>query len=167
GRFGGFSERRPLHAAWLAVRLGLTGGYLQPALVLQAVLVGLAAWLAARAVGRRFGLGAGLAAFALIFGLSDDYLPAVVTEPLGIALASLALVALLARGVLDRLATAVAGVFLLGVALQARPGSQLVLPLVVAWVLVVHRRRFRIAAGALAAVLAVGVVHSSALNALY
>ncbi|HEV8254049.1 MAG TPA: hypothetical protein VGQ78_04795 [Vicinamibacteria bacterium] len=167
GRFGGFSERRPFHAAWLAVRLALTRGHLMPALALQAVATALAAWLAARAVGRRYGIGAAIAAFGVLLGLSRDYLPAVVTEPLGIGLASLALVALLAAGTRTRLATAVAGLFLLALALQARPGAQLVLPLVALWVVIVHRRRLLLAVAASVLVIVIAGAHSSLLNALY
>jgi hypothetical protein len=167
GRFGGFSERRPFHAAWLAVRLGLTRGYLDPALLLQAAAVALAAWLAARAVGRRFGAGAAVATFGVILGLTRDYLPAVVTEPLGIALASLALVALLANDAARRWTTAVAGLFLLALALQARPGAQLVLPLVALWVVAAHRRRLARVAAASVLAIVIAAAHSSLLNALY
>jgi len=167
GHFGGFSERRPFHAAWLAVRLGLTRGHLEPALLLQAVLVGLAAWLAARATGRRYGIGAAIATFAVLLGLTDDYLAAVVTEPLGIALACLSLVALLARSARASLPTAAVGLLLLALALQARPGAQLVLPLVAVWVIAVHRQRLVRALAATAAVVALATLHTTSLNALY
>src|SRR5262245_64401125 len=80
GSFGGFSERRPLTAAWLALRLGTTGNSLPVALAVQAALVGLSAWLAARAVGRRFGLAAALATFAVVLGRSRYSRATAVTE---------------------------------------------------------------------------------------
>jgi len=43
-----FSERRPLNACWLALRLALCGGSLPVAVLLQAALCGLATYVAAR-----------------------------------------------------------------------------------------------------------------------
>ncbi len=167
GSFGGFSERRPLTAAWLALRLGITGNSLTAALAVQAVLVGLAAWLAARAVGRRFGLAAGLATFAVVLGLTRDYMPTAVTEPFGIALACLALVVLVSRHARRSYGVAALGVLLLGTALQARPGAQFMLPFVMAWAVAVHRRTWTKAGVAVVLAALVTLLHTRLLNGLY
>jgi hypothetical protein len=167
GSFGGFSERRPLTAAWLALRLGLTGNSLPAALIVQAIGVGLSAWLAARAVGRRFGLGPALATFALVLGLTRDYLPTAVTEPFGIALACLALVVLVSRGARRSYVAAALGVLLLGTALQARPGAQFMLPFVMAWVVAMHRRSWARAGVAVVLAALATLLHTRLLNGLY
>lgn len=167
GRFGGFSERRPLSAAWLGVRLALAAKSLPAALLLQDLLTALAAWLAARAIARRFGVAAGLAGFALILSLTRDYLPGVLTEPLGIALACLALVVLASAWARRSPNVAALGVLVLGVALQARPGAQLALPLMMAWALAVHRRRAATAALGLALAALLPPLHTRLLNLCY
>jgi hypothetical protein len=168
GRFGSFSERRPMNAPLLAVRLALAGGDLGRALALQAVLLGLAAWLATKAVSLRLGPGAALVFLALVLGVSRDYLPTASTEPLGITLACLSL-AILAwpKAPAHSLSRLGWGLFTLALALGARPGAQLVLPALVAWGVFEHRRRWRLAAAALLAAALVPAGLPWALNALW
>lgn len=167
GAFPPFSGRRPLNAAWLATRLALVGGRLEAALVLQAVLLGAAAFAAARAVALRSGAGAALAFTGLLVGLSSDYLPSAATEPLGVTLACASLAVFLSRGARGRVLPALAGLFLLDLALQARPGAQFLLPCVGAWIVWTCRGRRLRALGGCAAVLAGGVLLTAALNAFY
>ena len=167
GSFGPYSERRPLNAALLAVRLALGGGDLRVALALHAAVCGLCAWLLARAVGVRFGLAAALATFALMLGLSRDFLPTTATEPLGAALAALGVALLLLPGARARVGWAAAGLFALDAGLRARPGAQFLLPALMLWALWVHRARWRRALPALVAVALCGTLSTSALNALY
>jgi hypothetical protein len=167
GAFSFFSGRRPLNAAWLAVRLGALGGRLQAALLLQAVLLGLAAFAAARTVGRRRGLAPALAFFGLVLGLSSDYLPSAATEPLGITLACASLAVMWAPGARGRLGPALVGLWLLDLSLQARPGAQFLLPCLGLWVLWTCRARWRIALAGIALVAAAGALLSASLNALY
>lgn len=167
GAFGPFSERRPLNAALLSVRLTLAGGDLRLAIALQAALSGLAAWLLARAVGMRFGLAPSLAVFAFVLGLSRDFLPTAATEPLGIALACLACAVLLTPGSWRRLSWAALGLLALDTALRARPGAQFLLPALAAWLLWTFRRQWRRALPVLAAVALAGSLATTALNRLY
>jgi hypothetical protein len=167
GAFGYFSGRRPLNAAWLAVRLWLTGGRLEGALVIQAVLLGLATFTAARVIGARRGLAPALAFFGLVLGLAGDYLPSAATEPLGITLACASLAVLWARGERGRLAPALLGLWLLDLALQARPGAQFLLPCFGLWVVWTCRARWAHAVLGVAGVAASGVLLSASLNALY
>jgi len=167
GAFGPFSERRPLNAALLSVRLALTGGDLRAAIALQAALCGVCAWLLARAVALRHGLAASLGTFAVVLGLARDFVPTAATEPLGIALACLALGILLTEVARLQLGWAACGLLALDTALRARPGAQLLLPALMLWVLWVFRRRWLHALGAVAAVALVGSLSTTALNRLY
>lgn len=165
GAFPPFSGRRPLNAAWLATRLALTGGSLAAALVLQAVLLGAAAFLAARALSIRAGLGTGLAFFGLLVGLTSDYLPSAATEPLGVTFSCASLAVLLgARG---RVLPALAGLWLLDLALLARPGAQVLLPAIGLWIVWTCRGRRLQALAGCAAVAALGLALNASLNALY
>ncbi|HET8647871.1 MAG TPA: hypothetical protein VFO85_20405, partial [Vicinamibacteria bacterium] len=167
GAFGPYSERRPLNAALLSVRLALTGGDLHAAIVLQAVLCALCAWLLARVVAMRRGLAASLAAFAVVLGLSRDFLPMAATEPLGIALACLALALLLAPMARRHLLWAGLGLLALDTALRARPGAQLMVPALMAWTVWTFRARWRAALSVAAAVAIAGSLTTSAVNRFY
>jgi hypothetical protein len=165
GAFPPFSGRRPLNAAWLATRLALTGGSLAAALVVQALLLGAAAFVAARALAIRSGVSAALAFFGLLVGLTSDYLPSAATEPLGVTLACASLAVLLgARG---RLLPSLAGLWLLDLALQARPGAQVLLPSIGLWIVWTCRGRRLQALAGCAGVAALGVALTASLNALY
>jgi hypothetical protein len=167
GTFGPYSERRPLNAAWLAVRLAVSGGSLPAALASQAVVLGLAAYALCRVIGRRFGLWPALAAFALLQGLARDGIPTAATEPLGITLACLALTLLLSRNARSRLAWMAAALFAMDVALNARPGPQLLLPALLLWGVWVFRRRWLRATIVLAAAWALSALVTYTLNDLY
>jgi hypothetical protein len=167
GRFGPYSERRPLNAALLAVRLMLTGGDLRAAIAMNAVLCGLCAWLLARAVALRRGLAASVGAFAVVLGLARDFLPTAATEPLGMALACLAIAILLTPITRRRLPWAALGLLALDTALRARPGAQLLVAALMLWVLWVFRRRGLQALAAVAAVALAGSLSTAALNGLY
>lgn len=168
GAFGGYSERRPMGAAWLSVTLAVTDERLPAALLLQCLLLGAAASLAARAAAARFGLGAPLILLGLVQGLSRDYLPTASTEPLGLMVACLAVTLLASRLARHSLAVTTAGVLALAVALNARPGAQLLLPALFLWGLAVAPRAARWRA---AAVLGLAIAAASgltgALNALH
>lgn len=167
GAFPYFSGRRPLNAAWLAVRLWLTGGRLEAALLVQAVLLGLAAFVAARAIGLRRGLAPAAAFFGLVLGLTSDTLPSAATEPLGVTLACASFAAMWAPGARGRLAPALTSLWLLDLALQARPGAQLLLPCLGLWVVWTCRAQWRRAALGVALIALSGVLLSASLNALY
>ena len=167
GAFSFFSGRRPLNASWLAVRLGAAGGRLEAALLLQAVLLGLAAFAAARALGLRRGLAPAMAFFGLVLGLAGDTLPSVATEPFGMTLACASLAVMWAPSARFRLAPALIGLWLLDLALQARPGAQFLLPCFGLWVVWTCRAQWRRAVMGVAAVALSGMLLSASLNALY
>jgi hypothetical protein len=130
-RLNRFTERRPFNSPWLALRLRLLG--LSGALWVQALLLGLAAFGLAHALGVRAGLPAGLACFALLYGLNRDYVGTVVAEPLGATFACLGVAALQVCARRGDLSSYAAGLLLLELALRTRPGAQLLLAGVVAW----------------------------------
>lgn len=128
-----YNSRRPLIAMYLAVRLAVTALDLRLALVLQAVIVGGACILAARAVARDLGAAAGAALFAALFGFSRPYVPAAMSEALGVTLGALGFTVVW-NAVDDRRRwPAVAGVLLLTIAVDARSGVVLLPVLVALW----------------------------------
>jgi hypothetical protein len=167
GVFGSYSERRPLNAAWLAVRLWAFRGSLPLALASQAVIAGLAAFLLARVVALRFSLWPALGTFALVQGLVRDGIPTAATEPLGVTLGCLGLAVLLSGSARSRLSVAALGLFALDVALNARPGPQFLMPAVLLWGVVVFRSRWRRAVLVLVAAAAASALCTRALNAFY
>ena len=167
GELNGFSERRPPAAALLSVMLAATGGRLPAALTVQCALAGIAAFLAARAVGLRFGVFPALSFFGLVLGLLRDTLGAVLTEPMGAALACLAVAIFATARARTSLAALALGFLCLDASLRARPGAQLLLPCLAAWALVVQRGRRLWTAAMLALVVGVGALHMASLDALY
>jgi hypothetical protein len=165
--FGPFSERRPLTASLLGVRLALGGGSLRFALLIQAVLLALSAWLVSRLVGGKAGLGPAVGAFALILGLSRDFLPTAATEPLGITFSCLGVAVLLMVPERPRLTLLALGFFAVDAALHARPGPQLLLPILAVWALYAFRRAWTRAAAVLLIAGTAGGLSTMALNALY
>jgi hypothetical protein len=118
-----------------------------------------ASLLAARQVGLRHGTSCAVASFALLLGLGRGVMPAVVTDPLGYVFGCLSLAVLVSSAARRRVDVFAAGLFLLAVALQVRPGAQLVLPALALWAVWHFRRRRRIAlACAVTAVLAASLV---------
>ncbi len=167
GVFGSFSERRPINACWLALNLALTGGRLELVLGLQAVVVGLALWLASRGVALRYGLWSSVAFFAVNLALVRDYLPTVSTEPLGVTLASLALGLFPLRGAAADPKLFGVALLAISVALAARPGPQLLLPALLLYGLLLFWKTRPRGAVALILVALVGGAHAAALNAFY
>jgi hypothetical protein len=166
-RFGAYSERRPLHAAWLAVRLWLFDGDMGKALILQALVLGLAAFLLARSVGRRHGLWSGIACLALLQSFARGAVPCVVTEPLGMTLAAVGVTVLFSDRARSSLAFLAVGLFLLDAALAARPGPQFLTPAIALWAVLGARHAWRRTAIVLVVALALSGLATRALNGLY
>jgi hypothetical protein len=159
GRFGRFAEQKPIFPALLAVGLALTKGSVPAVLVARAVLLGLASFLSARQVGLHYGTWCATSSFALLLGLDRGVVPALVTEPLGSVFGCLAVAVLASTAARRRVGVFAAGLFLLAVALQVRPGAQLVLPALALWGGWHFRARWRSAVVvAIAAVVAANLV---------
>jgi hypothetical protein len=157
GQLDGFNSRRPIHAAFLASELAFTDLDLRKTLVIQAVLLGVASYLAARAVARDLGPVAGLALFAGIYGFARVGVPTVMSETLGVALGALALAALWSALRRPNAWLVAGGLFLLTFALDFRSGPVLLLltlPVAFAWLLRGSRRiNWRVLALSLGAVI--------------
>ncbi len=166
-----FNCRRPFSALLLAVRLGLTGGDLRIAILAQAVLLGLAVALLARAVAADLGLATALLLTMVLFAASWWYLPLLMSGSIGITLGALALAILWSAARAHSLPVALFGVFAMTVAQNARIGTVFVLPALVLWVLFTFKpkaRRVGLAAAAGACgVIVAGLLLDGSLRAGY
>src|SRR4029077_5671993 len=108
-----------------------------------------------------------ISSFALLVGLGRGVMPAVVTDPLGWVFGCLALAVLAATAARRRLGVFAVGLFLLAVALQVRPGAQLVLPALALWAAWHFRARWRSALMAAIAVVVAASVITSVLDRWY
>jgi len=133
GYLDDYNSRRPFNALLLAVRLAITGLDLRVAVILQAVLLGVACYVAARVVARDLGGLVGYAFFAAVYAFAHSFAASPLTEGLGVTLGALAFAALW-TAVRDRSAVmASAGVLLLMVALSVRSATPLLPIALVAW----------------------------------
>jgi hypothetical protein len=143
GQLDAFNSRRPLQSAFLATELAFTRLDLRSALVLQAILLGVASYVAARAVARDLGPIAGLGLFAGIYGFARIGVDTAMTETLGVTLGALAFAALWSAVRSKNAWLVAAGMFLLAFAFDFRPGPVLLLltlPIAFAWLLRGSRR---------------------------
>jgi hypothetical protein len=143
GQLDAFNSRRPIHAAFLASELAFANLDLRKVLVIQAVLLGVASYLAARVVARELGPLAGLALFAGIYGFARVGVQTVSTETLGVTLGALAFAVLWEAVRRSNVWLVAGGLFLLTFAFNFRPGPVLLLltlPLAFAWLLRGSRR---------------------------
>jgi hypothetical protein len=138
GQLDAFNSRRPIHAAFLASEFALTNLDLRKTLVIQAVLLGVASYLAARAVARDLGPIAGLAVFAGIYEFSRVGVHTVMSETMGVTMGALAFAALWSAVRTRNVWMLAGGLFLLTFAFHFRSGPVLLLltlPVAFAWLL--------------------------------
>jgi hypothetical protein len=136
-----YNSRRPFTGMFLALRLAVTGLDLRLAMLIGALVLGAAVFLAARAVARDLGPLAGLALFVGVYGFARYYVPATVSETLGVTFAAIALAGLWTAVRNESPWLAVGGVVLLTLALDVRAGVFLLPVLMSVWL----ARRFRAA----------------------
>jgi hypothetical protein len=133
GKLDAFNSVRPLNTVDLAIRLAVTGLDLRSALVMQAIIVGVASYLAARVVARDLGPLAGFALFAVVYGFAAFHVESTLTETLGVTFGCLAF-AVLWRAVRQKsVALTTGGIFLLAVGLVARAGTIAIVATLLAW----------------------------------
>ncbi len=153
-------HRRPIYPSLLATLLAAAGRNLQVALVLQAALVGLAIACAAREIARATGLAGFVLAVVVVFAIlaRPQALTLTMSENAGLLLGAVALVVLLRGAERGSVRLIWAGVALFGIAMQARPGAFVALPLLALWAIVVARAAGQSLIGAVAlALLASGI----------
>ena|GEM_PF-5571573 len=144
GHMDVWCSRRPLNPVLLAVRLALTGYDLRLAILLQAILLGLACYWAAKAVSSSSGAFAGLGCFSLLLLCGRLHAASLASEGLGFTLSALSMCCLWES--LRRRSDGLfcSGLFLLTAALNARAGAFLVLPALILWgALAFHKARSR------------------------
>jgi hypothetical protein len=128
GKLDPWNERRPINAALLAVRLGITGFDLKLAVCLQALLLAVSTFLVGEALARYVGIWAGIGSTALILAYGRLFQGTTLSESLAVALGGLS-VSLLVRGVRERSATVTAaGLGAMSLGLSSRAGAMFVVP---------------------------------------
>lgn len=134
GLISPFSARRPLYVVFLSTLLFLSRQNLITALLGMALLVAVAILLFAMEVRQSFGVfTSAIVIIMMIFCYTGRYAGKFLTEQLGIPLGMLSL-ALILRGLrIKEFKFVTLGVFVLTLALNARAGAFLVLPLLVLW----------------------------------
>ncbi|MBI4875292.1 MAG: hypothetical protein HY822_11725 [Acidobacteria bacterium] len=121
--------RRPLNIAYFLLRHTLSGGSLAADLLIQAAVLGLACFLAARQTGAIFGRLAGLFLFLSMYEFAYGWAPTTMTESFGLTLGALALAVTLAGWARRNPLVYAVGMMLLAVGQNARGGVLLALPL--------------------------------------
>lgn len=124
-----FGTRRSLSAAFSATRLLLGGLSLQGALLVQALLFGIAVFLAARAVLRTHGRLAATILSALCLFAAQETLPTSLSETSGVIFGAVALAILWQALGAASFRLYALGVLVLAVGLNIRPGDLAILPL--------------------------------------
>ena len=157
-----FASRRPLFAVFFAGLLGIAGNDLQAALLLTTLLVMAALLLCVRLLPTSHLL---TTVFVLvIFLYYRRFIGTTLTEHLGLALGLMAF-GCLVRGVRNRSRLLIAaGMFFLSLALNARAGAFLVLPLLMLWFAHLEAPPGRIISWKWLAVLVVAVAAGFAAN---
>ena len=140
GRFEGGSaewcQRRPIYSAMLASIIGLAGGYVQWALLIQAAVVAAALTSFYRVVNSIAGPVPAIFGLALMFtfGMLNAF-PVTMSENVGLALGSLGFALMLFGAGREPLGFAFyAGLACVSLALNARAGAFFVLPAALIWV---------------------------------
>jgi hypothetical protein len=131
--FSDFSARRPLFAGFLSLLLWLTGQNLMGALALLTLLTALACYLAAREIQATHGAEVAVFVLVILFLFYRHHSGTVMSENLGLPLGTLGF-ALLWRGTAQTKKILFwLGLFVTTLALNARAGAFLTLPLLLLW----------------------------------
>lgn len=128
-----FCQRRPAYSLYLAGLMRVAGGELQLALLLQALMNGAAMLVVAYGALRRWGGAAGLVTIAVLAPFAAVTSVATLTENFGFVLGAAGLLLVLSGAERRANWLLATGLFVLSVALNARAGAFLVLPLLVVW----------------------------------
>jgi hypothetical protein len=162
--FGPLGSRRPLAQAFRSTLMALGGYHYATMIVVQSLIIALAAFAAGVAVARWRGLWAALAFVAIIYTIARQFHATALTESLGLfwGLAAIPFLveALRRRSVID----AVMAAALLAVALLTRMGSMFTVPALLLWLVwsfgTTVLSKARIAAAAVAVLLGIVALNS-------
>ncbi|MGD9868200.1 MAG: hypothetical protein AB7U38_09415 [Hyphomicrobiales bacterium] len=133
GHWSDFSARRSIAAAFRTFTLMAAGNSQAGMLLVQTLLVCTALFIASVSVARWRGLWAGLAFFAIGFGIVRGYLSTSLTEPLGFFWALLAIPFFIASLRRQSLWPGIAGAVLMTLALLTRMGAMFAVPAIALW----------------------------------
>jgi hypothetical protein len=168
GDWGVLGSRRPVAEAFRQLTV-VAGGYTYVGtLLVQAGLIALAMFFAARSVVLRYGIWAGIAFVGLIYLVTRAFLFTTLTEPAGLVWALVAVAFLLEAFRLNSLPHALVALAALTIALVSRMGSMFTIPILVLWLAYAYATswpgRIKVFAGAcatIACVLALNAVLAS------
>ncbi|MEM8971340.1 MAG: hypothetical protein AAGD43_04655, partial [Pseudomonadota bacterium] len=136
--------KRPFYLAFFSDILWLTGNRMQPALLLQAVIVGLACCVLVRELRRDLPGQCAIAAFAVCFLYVAAFgAGLVMTENVGVMLGVLAIAVLWRVGNEPNIGLFVLGMMLMAAAVTVRPGPLFVLPALLGWYFFYGREKWR------------------------
>jgi hypothetical protein len=133
GKLVGFNATRPVNEAFFAALLGISGLDLQVALILRTVLVAVATFLFAREVAYRLGIISAAVTTVVMVAFIDMLTRTMMAEPTAFLYGVLGATLLLAGADDQRPQLFALGLCLVTLALAARPGPFLVLPMLALW----------------------------------
>jgi hypothetical protein len=132
-RFNVVSSGRPLFPGLLAALLALTQHNLQLTLVVLVAIVTLACFCLTHEIQRQYGVIPALTSLSVLFLFDRRFIGTTWTEHLGLALGAIAYTLLLRAIQQRQTALFLGGLLLLSLALNARAGAFLILPVLIAW----------------------------------
>lgn len=133
GTIDSWAMRRPLNPASLAFWSWLMGENLRATLLFKAVLAGAAVTLAAREISRTWSLWGGFIVYSVLFVFAVEFYATTLSETLGLMLGACAFGIMWQSIGENGCGRFLLGLFLLTLALSARPGPILVLPVLALW----------------------------------
>jgi hypothetical protein len=139
-QFSNFSTNRPISTAFVAVLLWIAQGHLQIVYAILSFLLATACFILSREVARTHGVLAALLVLFLLFLFSIKFIGTLFTENIGLALGSLGIALLWRSNQRNRWYMASLGLLLITLALFARAGALLVLPMLLIWGVLVSFR---------------------------
>jgi hypothetical protein len=143
GSWSPFGSRRPFAAAMRQLTMAVTDFSYAGTLLLQAVLIAVALYAAARSIVLWRGLWSGLAFCALIYILAHPFLATILTEPLGLLWALLSIMFLVEAMRLHAARYAYLALVALTLAEMTRMGSLFTIPAFLLWIAITFASTLR------------------------
>jgi hypothetical protein len=141
GKLDGWNVKRPITSVFLATRLLLTNFDYRSTLILQAILGGISAFIAALSLSRTFGRCSGLIMFTALFAFSAFYLSDNMSENTGFIFGCLSF-ALIWLGIFERNRMSfLFGVFFFTIGFVTRPGPFLFFPAIIIFAGIIFNNR--------------------------
>jgi hypothetical protein len=139
-----FSERRPLFSGTLSALLWITHGNLPVSVAILGAVAAFSCFLLACQIKRTHGIFPATIVLVILFLFYRRFTGSTLTENLGLTFGALAFATLWQGAYQQNKKTAWAGILLLTMALSARAGAFIALPLIILWGAWIFRGRNRI-----------------------